>query len=83
MFPGVPLTGRLVDAATRQPFGRASINLSHLQYMDTSEDGRFTFSNVPPGEHLLGVYRKGTERTRQLVKLLPGQANDVGDIAVP
>jgi hypothetical protein len=83
VFPGVTMTGRLVDAATRQPVKGASIYILGLQRNSASEDGRFVFNNVPAGEHFLDVYRQRLERTRLLVKLLPGQANNVGDFAVP
>ena len=89
---GVTLTGRLIDEASRQPLedGWLSVPLFHLQSstgrLNTGKDGRFSFDNVPPGEHLLHIRRgarPGAPTTTHPLKLLPDQVNDVGDILVP
>lgn len=82
VYPGVPLTGRVVDASTREPVARAHVSLPLFGTVDTSGDGRFAFRDLPEGEHLLHVSR-GSSLTTHPVKLLPGQGNDVGDLAIP
>jgi hypothetical protein len=82
VYPGVPLTGRVVDASTREPLAQAHVSLAMFTTVDTSGDGRFAFRDLPVGEHLLRIQR-GTSITTHPVKLLPAQGNDVGDIAIP
>ncbi|HYI02887.1 carboxypeptidase regulatory-like domain-containing protein, partial [Hyalangium sp.] len=81
--PGVSVTGRVVDAVTRQPVAGASVLVPRLATTSTSPDGRFALRSMPVGEHLLIVHRHPSHRVTQLVKLSPEQDKEVGDISVP
>ncbi|MFL5348683.1 MAG: carboxypeptidase regulatory-like domain-containing protein [Hyalangium sp.] len=77
VYPVVSLTGRLVDAATRQPVALV-INPRSFLGQRTGPDGRFSFRALPAGELML--YIAGQPPLR--VKLSPGQINDLGDLPV-
>ncbi|MBN1207460.1 MAG: hypothetical protein JXB05_21460 [Myxococcaceae bacterium] len=82
--PGVSLTGRLVDAATRAPSRAAYVSIPGAGPTPTSEEGRFTLHDLPAGQVLFyagpGPY-PGTLSPVQSVRLLPGQDNDLGESA--
>jgi hypothetical protein len=79
VYPGVSLTGRLVDATTRQPLRRLLVNPGPFLGWVTEQDGRFFFRDLPPGELFLHIAHQPPVR----VKLAPEQDNDLGDLAVP
>jgi hypothetical protein len=88
VYPGVSMTGRLIDAATRQPVEAAWVLHPLFGTVRPGKDGRFTFSDLPPGEQLLFVTRlvPGTQaRTKTVhpVRLSPDRENDVGDLELP
>ncbi|HYH99394.1 carboxypeptidase-like regulatory domain-containing protein [Hyalangium sp.] len=77
VYPPVPVTGRILDAATRQP-----VEGAWVLHQSTGKDGRFASHVGTPGEFLFKVTRRSSV-TWHRVKLLPAQANEVGDIEVP
>jgi hypothetical protein len=81
VYAGVTLTGRIIDAATGVPVGGVEVFVSPFNYTMTTQDGRFTFRDLTVGEHQLELSRRGV-RVSQTVKLVPGQAHDLGDIAL-
>ncbi|WP_224364756.1 carboxypeptidase regulatory-like domain-containing protein [Hyalangium versicolor] len=87
LYPSVSMTGRLVDAVTRQPVASAWVTLPLFGRAPTDENGRFAFRNLPAGENLLYLHRQITQpllwNALQQVKLAPEQDTDVGDIAMP
>ncbi len=87
VYPGVAMTGRLVDVTTRQPVRAWVVAPLRGGYL-TGEDGRFSFQDLPAGEFFLNFRRTHISSpgeslpAPQLVRLSPEQDNDVGDIAV-
>ncbi|WP_224369049.1 carboxypeptidase-like regulatory domain-containing protein [Hyalangium versicolor] len=75
VYPGVTVTGRFVNAATRQPV----IGLLRFYPTETGPDGRFVLRDLPPGEFFLRIDLGPYLR----VKLPPGQDTDLGEIAIP
>ena len=85
VFPGVSMKGSVVDAATRQPIGRAYIYPGLGERFMTQEDGSFVRDDLPAGEFFLGFsvgFSTGMKGGMQLVKLPPGQQTDLGDLVV-
>lgn len=62
---GVTLTGRLINSLTDEPVGAATVRLEELNRdVVSSEDGTFSFANVPPGTYHLAVRGDGLSSRR-------------------
>jgi hypothetical protein len=81
VHPGVPLTGRIVDATTGAPMPEAQVVIWLFAHTLTARDGRFTIRDLPAGEHEL-QFSRGLARDSRTVTLVPGQAHDLGDLAL-
>jgi hypothetical protein len=80
LYAGVPLTGRIVDASTGAPLADVYVSVPLFAHARTARDGRFTFPDLPAGEHVL-VISRGTLQTSRTVTLEPDQNLNLGDIA--
>lgn len=79
------ITGRLFDAATRQPLDFANVSISPstdntpVTGVVTDENGRFSIGNIPNGEYTVHCSFMGyTEQTRTV--LLQGKPLNIGKI---
>jgi hypothetical protein len=82
VHPGIALTGRIVDA-TGAPLAGVGVSIRPFVNTRTLSDGRFTFRDLPAGEHALDLYRgDGMAKASRTVTLVPGQPRDLGDIAL-
>jgi hypothetical protein len=79
---GVPLSGRIVDASSGAPMGEVYVIIPLSAHTTTTRDGRFTFRDLPPGEHEL-EFSRGTSHASHAVTLKPDQTLDLGDLALP
>jgi len=56
LTPTALITGRVVEAGSRQPIEGVSVRLDgDAQVAQTGEDGRFTFDAAPLGRHVLAI----------------------------
>jgi len=88
----LPVTGRILDAATQQPIPGATILFSDLrQATATSADGTFRFSNLPRGRFLMQVRSLGYNSVVRTVDTSTGQpleitltpaATEIGQVVV-
>jgi hypothetical protein len=83
VYPGVAVTGRIVDPATQQPVAGAAVAVPLFGFVTTVQDGRFTFRDLPAGENFFRISRQQSLMATQHVMLSPGQGTDLGDIAIP
>ncbi len=78
------ITGSVVDAATRQPVKKATVNLNFLtvaghanQAASTDATGAFSFDGLPEGRYLLTAthqnYPQGSRQTRKSVEIKAGE----------
>lgn len=69
------ITGRVVDAASRNPIGRAQVSLvGTTRGVATAEDGRFQITNLQPGVYQVRVLRIGYQSSTQSVTVGAGAA---------
>lgn len=67
------ISGQIVDGDGK-PIAGATVMLENGMTATTDLQGRFTLTNVPPGEHTLTVSREGYADRTMLMTLAPGQA---------
>ena len=78
------IDGVVVDASTTSPVANATVTLSPGRVVATTDgQGRFSFTAVPAGGHLLQVSAAGYVRYRQPVPLLPGATLTINVTLVP
>jgi hypothetical protein len=88
VYPAVSMTGRLIDAATRQPRFDARLRHPVLGNALQESNGRFVFRELPPGEQIFQVawHVQGTRTwiyKLHTVRLTTNPVNDLGDLEVP
>jgi hypothetical protein len=72
------LTGRVVDASTRQPIPSAQIVIATASRMVvTVENGTFALQGLAAGTHLVAVRRIGYEPRQDTVHLVAGQTRRI------
>ena len=88
------VTGRVVDARTRQPLPGATVGLRNTNFFTTADrEGNYLLSNIPPGQYELLIsfvgYAPRTDRIRltadqTLVRnlALTEQAGNIGEVSV-
>ncbi|WP_225408628.1 carboxypeptidase regulatory-like domain-containing protein [Stigmatella hybrida] len=79
VYPGVPLSGRIVDPITREPLKDITVLTARYGLAVTQADGRFVFRDLPPGAHTLELQRPGAKAFHP-VTLEPGKAQELGDL---
>jgi iron complex outermembrane receptor protein len=68
--PSCVLSGRVIDAETKEPLGWTSVVLLEInRFVTAHEDGYFIFPNLPPGTHTLKTYRLGYHHLVRTVTL--------------
>ncbi|GAA4304350.1 TonB-dependent receptor [Nibribacter koreensis] len=73
----ITLSGRVLDAATRQPLVGSTITLSEISLTtQTAADGSFQFSDVQPGNYSVKISHVGFTTTTELVSLQESLAKD-------
>src|SRR5512141_159298 len=69
------ITGRVVDASSRNPIARAQVSLvGTTRGVATAEDGRFQITNLQPGVYQVRVLRIGYQSSTQSVTVGAGAA---------
>lgn len=76
------ITGRVVDAETRQPIAAAQVFVSASVGASTNEAGQFRITGAPAGTLTVRVRRIGYQSAQQTVTLAAGGAATV-DFSVP
>lgn len=64
------ITGVVADSATGQPIGAAEVTVAGTRLRTrTAEDGRYTLTGVPAGDHIVEVRRLGYQVGRQRIEV--------------
>lgn len=85
---GASVSGRLMDAASRQPLSEGFVSIVSYgsgggrEGTRVGPDGAFRFENVTAGDISLSIFAPNHQNTDRKASLAPGQALDVGDIVV-
>jgi TonB-linked SusC/RagA family outer membrane protein len=68
------ITGKVTDAATKQPIAEARIVLPGTAFAtQTTKDGEFRFTNVRPGPIVVGAFRLGFKAVSDTVRVVANQ----------
>src|SRR5262249_17300168 len=78
--------GRVVAAATGDPLRHARVTLSSgtgtIPTMPSDEEGRFSFTSLPPGQYSLSAAKAGFAKTTSTLIVADGRATEAGDVAL-
>ncbi|MCY1040862.1 carboxypeptidase regulatory-like domain-containing protein [Corallococcus sp. bb12-1] len=77
------VSGRVVDAVTKAPLPEAFVSIegeTHGEDRGPDEQGRFTLTDVRPGERTLIIMEPNHEHVRRPLKLQAGEMFNVGQI---
>jgi hypothetical protein len=73
------ITGKVIDAKTQKPLENVVASIQNTNFTQlTTADGKFTFTALPPGNHLLQIKSEGYKEQLLPLEIISGQVLDIG-----